>query len=473
MAKWQLANRRFHLDVRRENNFAGGINNGNPAQMIGDNQSTDEYGWDTDQIPALHTRKGRTPYGTSGAAQTNLLTNFNTTHLIRAVGTALQYNNTGTTWTAITGTFTDADWDATNFEITVPVLLLTNGTDDVKLWNGSVLSNLNAGVAPKGKYITNDTVRVWIAKADILYFSKFLDGTNWTAAEDSGSVQYYTANGGDITGLRNFSGDKYLWKADCFAVVQGTNYFNFRLREISNQIGCVSFKTVQEVQALGSSALFWLGQNDVYMFSGGLPVPIGQNVRAILDSINTAQWSKCFAATDGLKYYLGLVTGSNTQPDTLLIYDPRYRIWRVRSLNDNFRYSANLNNVLYIGDSAGQTFKMNQGTSDNGTAITWMITSKAFDEGIPEAEKEYSALHIQCYLPAGSTMNVYASTDDRGSNFTLIDTITGSSVAQNSNIIVPFDTVNITNWLRYKLIGTGEASIYNVERIAHIQPVQI
>jgi hypothetical protein len=472
MANWQIAKRWMHTSLRKENNFSGGINVGNPAMAISDHQSTDEYGWDTDQTPAVHTRKGRTPYGVSGAANTNLLTNFNTTHLVRAVGTALQYDNAGT-WTAIAGTFANVDWDATNYEVSsVPYLLLTNGTDNVKKWSGTVLSDLSAN-APKGKYITNDTYRVFIALADSLYCSGLNDATDWTSAQNSAIIRYVTPNGGDITAVRNFYGDKYIWKADCFSTLQGTDYFNFRLKEISNQIGCVSFKTIQEVQTPSNSALFWLGQNDVYMFNSGLPIAIGQNIRSYLDSVNTAQWSKCFGATDGLKYYLGLVTGANTQPDTFLVYDPRYQQWRISSLSDNFRYSANLNNVWYVGDSAGLTKKMNQGTTDNGTAINWSITSKAFDEGAPEMEKEYNELHIQAYVPVGSTLNVYVSTDERGTSFTLIDTIVGSAAtAQNSNIIIPLDTVALTSYLRYKLSGTGEVSIYSVERYGTLQPVQ-
>lgn len=473
MAQWGIAKRWMHTSLRKINTFSGGLNTGSPSMAISDHQSTDEYGWDTDQTPALHTRKGRTPYGTTGAAQTNLLTNFNTTHLVRAVGTALQYNNTGTTWTVITGTFTDADWDATNYEISsVPYLLLTNGTDNVKKWSGSALTDLNAN-APKGKYITNDTYRVFIALADSLYFSALNDATDWLTAQNSGIIRYVTPNGGDITAVRNFYGDKYMWKADCFSTLQGTDYFSFRVKEISNQIGCISFKTIQEVQMPSNSALFWLGQNDVYMFSSGLPIAIGESIRPYLDNINTTYWSRCFGATDGLRYYLGLVTGANTQPDTFLMYDPRYHIWRISSLSDNFRYSANLNNVWYIGDSTGLTKKMNQGTSDNGTAITWMITSKSFDEGMPETEKEYNELHIQAYIPVGSTLNIYVSTDERGTNFTLIDTIVGTvATAQNSNIIIPLDTVALTSYMRYKLSGSGEVSIYSVERYGTLQPTQ-
>jgi hypothetical protein len=472
MAQWQVPRALKDSSIRKTNNFAGGINTGFPALNIKDNETTDEYGWDTDQFPAIHTRKGRTPYGTTGSANTNLLTNFNTTHLVRAVGTALQYNSSGTTWTAITGTFANVDWDATNYELaSVPYLLLTNGTDNVKKWSGSALSDLSA-TAPKGKYITNDTYRVFIALLDSLYFSALNDATDWTTAENSGILRYVTPNGGDITAVRNFYGDKYIWKADCFCTLQGTDYFSFRMKEISNQIGCVSFKTIQEVQSPSNSALFWLGQNDVYMFSSGLPTPIGQPIRSFLDSVNTAQWARCFGATDGLKYYLGLVTGANTQPDTFLVYDPRYNQWRVSSLADNFKYSASLNNIWYIGDSSGLTKKMNQGTSDNGAAIGWSVTSKAFDEGMPEAEKEYYELHIQCYVPSGSSLSVYASVEDRGTNFTLLDTITGTTVAQNTNVIIPLDTIALTSWMRYKLVGTGEVSIYSVERYARIQPIQ-
>src|SRR5690348_2496084 len=211
MVQWQMPSRSSIQNFRQVNDFAGGVQTGKPAATIKDNQSTDEYGWDTDQTPAIHTRKGRTPYGTSGATQTNLLTNFKDTHLVRAVGTALQYDNAGV-WTAIIGTFTDTDWDATNYEVSsTPYLLLTNGTDAVKKWDGSALSDLSAD-APKGKYITNDTYRVFIAKGDSLYFSALDDGTDWTTAENSGIIRYVTPNGGDITGLRNFYGDKYMWK---------------------------------------------------------------------------------------------------------------------------------------------------------------------------------------------------------------------------------------------------------------------
>lgn len=445
--------------TRQSNNFSGGINTGFPAVSIADNQSTDEVGWDTDQFPVRAVRKGRTSYGTSGGGVTYLLANYGNTHLVRAVGTALQYNSTGTTWTAITGTFTAADWDYTNFN---DKLILTNGTDEVKVWNGSALSDLNAADAPQGKYITNDTNRVWIALGDTLYWSAFLDETDWTTAEDSGSVQYYTPRGGDITAIKRYYDRITLFKKDSMAEIQGRSFFNFQLVEISNDIGCVSFKTLVEV----GDTLFWLGQNDVYAYSGGKPRPIGQRIRSYLNDINTTHLSKCCAGTDGLRYYLCLVTGANTEPNIRFVYDPRYDVWLINALSEDFRYWAQLNNVTYVGDDAGQTFQAFDGTDDDGTAITWSITSKAFNDGLPEAESEYKELHLQGYFPSGSTVSASVNTDERDGTFTSVtfDPSTAASKYQNRNVIVPLDTVEHTHYFRYKLNGTGYVEIDEVQR---------
>src|SRR5690606_30818627 len=114
--------------VRTANNFTEGLDTSQSPFFVKDSALIDGYGWDFAEYPALAVRKGRTTHGTSGTGVTRLLTNFGNTHLVRAVGTGLQYNSSGTTWSAISGTFADADWDAANFDIGGPALILTNGT---------------------------------------------------------------------------------------------------------------------------------------------------------------------------------------------------------------------------------------------------------------------------------------------------------------------------------------------------------
>lgn len=467
MARWQASQQQNKRGIA---DFSGGLNTGSPSFNILDSQSVDEYGWDTDEHPSLKTRKGRTPYGSLTAGITRLLTNFGNTHLVRAIGTALSYNSSGTTWTAIAGTFANTDWDSTNFDILGPALIITNGTDTPRYWNGSALATLT-GSPPLGKYIASDNRRVYMSVGDEISYCAFQNALDWTTALNSGKVQFWTPNGGDITALKAFEGQVWAFKKDAFCVIfhTGDSRSTHRLVEVSNDIGCVAYKTVQEVGSL----LFWLGQQDVYIGAGGSAAPIGEPIRAFLDDINVTHIGKCFGGTDGIKYYLGLVTGANTEPNVLLVYDPRSKRqkWRVQSLITDLRYSATLNNVWYNGGSTGQTYKMNDGNTDNGTPIPFMEETKDFDEGFPEAEKEYFELHLQITAPTGTTMTVQASVD-QGKTYTSIgDPITVSSAAQNVNIIIPLDTVPLGNWIRFKISGSGQINIYRIERYFNVLPV--
>ncbi|GAB7057339.1 hypothetical protein JCM16163A_40880 [Paenibacillus sp. YK5] len=469
---WQALPRA--LDRRSAYDFSGGINTGNNPLDLKDNEETDGYGWDFDHYPSLSTRKGRTAYGASGGGVTYLLMNFNNTHLVRAVGTKLQYNSTGTTWSDISGTWAATDWCAANFDVNGPALILTNGTDAVQYWNGTTLSVLSSS-APKGKYVAADNRRVYIASGDTVSYCAFQNATDWTTVDNAGVVQYYTANGGDITALYSFEGQIWAFKKDAFALIfhTGDSRVTHRLVEQSNNIGCVNFKTVVEV----GSYLFWLGQQDVYIGAGGAAREIGEPIRKYLNNINTAQIGKCFAWTDGLKYYLCLVTGSNTEPDTELVYDPRpdRRKWRVRSISlGGLRYGAYLNNVPYAGDYTGQTYRLNNGTTDNGTPISWSTTSRPFDDGAMEAEKELYELHIQGYFPPASTMTIEVAPSDRGdTEWFLINYDTSADIrAQNKNIIIPLDRVPLCNWYRNRISGTGPVELYQVQRYSRIQPVQ-
>jgi len=451
---------------RGEQTFEGGVNNGVSLFALPDSDSSEELGFDFDDYPAATVRKGRTTFGSSGGAVTRLLAPFGNTHLVRAVGTALQYNSGSTTWTAIAGTYANADWDWTNFN---GKLILTNGTDNVKQWNGSALSDL-AAAAPKGKYIASSTSRVYIAHGDEISFCAFQAETDWTSGENSGTDQFYTPNGGDVTAITFFRDQITAFKKDAMAVYYGNNYFNQELVVVSNDIGCVAAKTLEEV----GDTLFWLGQNDVYAYAGGEPTPIGQRIRGYLNRINAAYVERCSAFTDGIRYYLNLVLDGATEPNLRLVYDPRYGRWRVCAEDEQYTYSVRLNNVTYAGDAAGQTWKPLDGDTDNGTAISWSITGKPFDEGMPEAEKTYMELHLQGEFPSGTTMKVAVSTVDQGEDFTELeyDPTAAADYGINRNVIIPLDEVSMAHKARFRISGTGRVKIERMQRYYRVQRVQ-
>lgn len=473
MAQWQPipSNRQ----KRVANNFKDALNTETSPFFVSENTMVDGYGWDFEQYPAISVRNGRTTHGSSGGAITRLLTNFGNTHLVRAVGTALQYNSSGTTWTSISGTFSNTDWDAANFDISGPALIMTNGTDTPRYWNGSSLNSISG--MPKGKYVAADNLRVYTAgvsgSEDVISYCAFQDALDWSTAENSGQVEFWTANGGAITALHAFAGQVWVFKKDAFGLIFHTGDANVthRLVQGSNDIGCVSYKTVVDV----GEYLFWLGETNVYIGAGGTAGLVGRPIKRYLDSINQSAVSNAFAFTDNLRYYLCIPTGSNTQPDTCLVYDIRFKQWLPYSINlGGLRFGASLNNTAYAGDSSGQTFKMNEGTTDNGTAIPWRVVSRPFDDGVKEAEKELHEMHMQGYFPAGTTLTVEVAPDDIGSTWYQInyDPISTSNATINRNLIVPLDTVPLCNFYSYRMTGTGPATIQEIQRYSYIQPVQ-
>ena len=444
--------------------FDGGHNVGMPASMIGKNQSSDEAGWGFDGFPGLKNRVGSVAYGSSPALTPHLLANFKHNKILRIIGTKLQYDNAGT-WTDI-GTITEADADYTNFEVNgKEAVIIVNGTD-VKFYDGTSYSNLSAN-APKGKYITNDTVRVWIAKDSTLSFCGFLQATDWTSAKNSGSVEFYTPNGGNITALTHFDGRVIVFKEDAMGEIHGTNYFEFDLVTLTGDVGCINHKTIASVKTL----LFWMDRKDVYVYDGGMPRAIGLMIRGYLDRINWPQVSKCFGGTDGQRYYLGLVLDTATEPNIVLAYDPAKQQWHVDTINDNYRYSLLFNNVWYMMDKNGQAFKRT-GSTDKGAALSAYYVTKPEDHGMPQAEKEYMEMHVQGDIPVGSTLNVSVSTLERGTSFQDIDTISGSSQPIAENLIIPLDTINICKWVRFKFTLTGPGTLYQAEVYYNLLPVQ-
>jgi hypothetical protein len=473
MAIWQNLPR--NMDKRSANNFTEGLDTEKSPFFIADNAIVDGYGWDFDEYPAIKVRRGRTTYGASGAATTRLLTNFGNVHLVRAVGTKLQYNSTGTTWTDISGTWTDTDWDATNFDIGGQALIVTNGTDTPQYWNGSALAAL--ADMPEGKYVASDNRRVYTAGVsgteDVIYYCAFQDATDWTTPENSGAVQFYTDRGGPVTALKAYAGQIWAFKKDAYCLIfhTGDSRITHRLVEGSNDIGCASYKTLLEC----AEYLFWLGETDVYIGAGGAASPIGAPIKRYIDSINSSAISNAFAFTDDDRYYLCIPTGANTQPDTCLVYDTRFKKWYPYSANlPSLRFGAQLNNTAYCGDSSGQTYKMNDGTTDAGTAIPWLVQSKPFDEGMKESEKELWEMHLQGLFPSGTTLSVEVAPDEIGSTWYSIsyDPTGTASATQNKNMIVPLDTIPLCHFYSYRLSGTGPATIQEVQRYSRLQTVQ-
>lgn len=453
--------------------FAGGYNSLVPSVSISKEQSSDEEGWSSDRHPAIHTRRGRVRISneavrTSGVGQ--LLANYQHTHLVRAVdGVVQRYDPTTNAWVnMITGMNATAIMDSVNFEVDgFPALIVVNDIDPPKYWYPTGTGNLG-GSPQAGRFITSDTVRVWLTEKDVMHFSARLNAEDWTTTKNSGFIQAFTLLGGGATGLTRYGGRTIIFKKDYMGEIHGTNYFEFGLMDVSNQIGCLSHISIAEVKGV----LFWLGFKQVYVHQGGVPEPIGNQIKHFLDRVNWSKADRCFGGiTDNDEYALGLVLDNDDYPSIILCFDLKTNIWRVnRKAQINSR-SLLFGNQWYLMDRFGNVYKT-EGYAENSQPIQSYIISPPFSEGMPEAEKEYFEMHVQGKLSANSSISIYASTTVDGNDFVLIDTVEGDAQTISTNHIIPLDTVNLCNWLRIKLVAMGEVEIYSVELYYNLLPVQ-
>lgn len=211
-------------------------------------------------------------------------------------------------------------------------------------------------------------------------------------------------DGDQITAIFFFQNAILVWK-------QRTTWkFSFtatglpQLELITNEIGCVSYRTVKMVNNAvwflakkdGRAAVYSVGNvqnyfNALRTTEQSLKISSG----SLLDSANVAQLSHACAFFFRNIYGLCIAQGDSTTNDRVYVFDARFNSWAGYwdniSANAFFPYTdANSNEELYYcAETTGYVIKMFTGTDDNGTAISWKIQTKNYNQKLFDQYKIY------------------------------------------------------------------------------------
>lgn len=177
-----------------------------------------------------------------------------------------------------------------------------------------------------------------------------------------------------------------------------------QLQLITNEVGCESHRTVQIVnndlwflaKKDGRAAVYSLGNvqnyfNALRTTEKSLPISSG----SYLDSANLTYLQNSCAYYFRNLYVLCVPHGGSSTNNKAFPYDSRFGSWLGRwdNINANAFFSyqdASGNEELYYGsDITGYAVKMFTGTDDNGTAISWQIQSKNFNQKMFDTSKFY------------------------------------------------------------------------------------
>lgn len=226
---------------------------------------------------------------------------------------------------------------------------------------------------------------------DRVYFSSIISPAatpaflTWNTNTTTGDwIDINPDDGSNITGFAETSNTTLVFKAQGMyrldvisKTVDSTNIFN---------IGAVSQESI--VECLGS--VYFFSGYDIRQTTGDFPIQISRlGVQDFLDAIPQANWASVAAGTDGLNVYFscGNVTvGFTTYNNLVLKYSPRDQNWSVHSYAQLPRffcqYTSSTNGRKMIGaDTGGNVQTYNVGTTDNTTAINFLLETQELEFG--------------------------------------------------------------------------------------------
>ena len=403
--------------LTRRFNFSGGCQIASNKYLMDQTQALRTQNVISPTIGSYTKRLGYTQIGAQMTAAKKILMNtefqYGTTptrkHIVVCNATAESevYVNVAGTWTQQAQNLTaGAKARGTDF---VDYFFLCNLEDATRSYSGSAWStSTNVTSAPKAKYIEAYRDRLYLLYCDVggtVYPSRMYHSSlpasdasiSWDVTND---WDYIETNDGDVGKALTKNG-RYLiiFKEGSMHKFDGT-YGATNLRPISWEFGTVSQESVVSDENL---TLFY-SRKGICAYMGGLPKLVSRPVQPIIDRVNQANLGNICGGIEGDHYYcyVGTLTSALPGHDSalskvMLDYDINQNSWTYWTIPDEpmafVTYTSSGSKLLSMGDSNGEIFTMNSGSTDDGTAISTEIEFTLWPAG-PETLNTFQSVYF-------------------------------------------------------------------------------
>jgi len=432
--------------------LGAGENTSRTAFEISKSESSYSRNISSRNYPALSVRPGRVNAFTS-ITTPNALSNRNNEYPHILDGTTWKRWD-GNAWQNVQAGMADAPAKFLEFNTEAARYTICVDGTNKKSWNGTTVANITGG--PATTLYTVDDYRLYALLGSVLKCSAEGSITDWTTANDADSIPL-TGMIGTETAITSYKDTVICWSEHTMHVLYGNDPYDFYLSDLV-EVGCISDRSVINHNGI----LYWLDFGKYMKFTGGKPQEIGQKVKEYLENINTTYKTKCVSGKHGKYIYLSIPYGPTaTENNITLEYDTELDKWFVS--NSGYVDFTNIGEFFYGVDSSGQLYKINSGTDDNGTPISWEYITGVWMAGALSQKKTISDYWIVFDLPAASSLILSYSKTINADDFIVLKTFTGSNTEQNLRVQVSTrELVNI-DWYRLKFSGVGPCSIYYLE----------
>lgn len=448
--------------------FDGVYNPEDEGFNLPDNLFTELINFSPTNYPAITTRPG---YSVAGAFGTSVLGlgawKDQELHAVFSDGTWRRYD--GTTWTTLaSGLNTSASVSFVNFKgnLGVMCLLMANGIDPIKYYNGTIVQNL-ANAPTNSYFLEQHDNRVYVVKDNTIRFSAIAEADDWTTVDDAGEIIVESSNGEIISAVK--SGPKHLvvFKPNSMYDLLGTGPTSYTLIPVAADIGAINNNCTVNIGGL----IYFLHTTGVYSYASARPrKDFCKPIMAYLKRINLSALSKCSVGSDGLNLYVSIPLDNSPVPNIILQYNLERNIWYTWGDYSAVSF-AYIKGISYIGNADGSVRKVG-GLTNGSNPITGTAITKPFTAGSIARKSHWLKMWIVASVSSGSTLSVYISGEASGENWKLSHTLTADADIQYKEILVPLNSVAAANAVRIKLVTTGQVSVHEITRQTRELPMR-
>lgn len=397
------------------------------------NALTESLNFHFDRLGSATLRKGTTILGNAVGGSCLGLYEFrdsgsgSNNQIIQVNGTTAYYLAAGT-WTSKRGSLTVSA--KARFTTFLDFVWMVNGADATAIWDGnpanSFVTTGNASGAPIGQFIENYRSRVWIAGnptyPDRLYFSSLPSAVatpvvTWNTDVATGNwIDISPSDGENITCIKRTMLSLLVFK----------NNHIYRVYSISEtepdpkiNLGTYSGESVVETK----DGIYFHHPIGFYKYNylrHGSVQELSKPIQDIVDNISAANYTKICGWTDGDHIYwsVGNVTIRGITYNNLVVrYTVSSKAWTHYSYPSQILFASSYNDgsVLYkvVGDNAGNVLKMNTGTTDNGTPLSYSLVHRwENSDGLLSTEKNSTLILVGHDGGGGSNVNYQLGGDN-------------------------------------------------------------
>ena len=273
-------------------------------------------------------------------------------------------------------------------------LIIANGKDPLKKWNGVTETIEDIPDAPTLKYIISHHNRVWGVDAENqsrVRYSNILDPEKWDAFD---FIDFNPEDGDYITAIMKYGQNLLISKQRSMALLTGNKTSNYAVSWLESEQGCSSHKAMCQADKY----VAYVAQDGIRFSDLANSIVSTERVVPDWDKINKRRLSQAAVVYWRNKLFVALPTDESLVNNVVWVYDFLRNSWSMRegwSVSTWLKFNQYGEDILLAGSSVtGQLYQVDITEYDDNVPVTYTWRSKDFHFGAPQRYKLFRNIFL-------------------------------------------------------------------------------